>query len=47
MRSSQTNGVGNVTYDFTLNTTLPVYKGEYIKITPPSSIQIQSGKNQC
>lgn len=44
-RSSEVNGATNVTYEFTLVLSLPVYKNEFIKISPPSSIVIQSTRD--
>eukprot|EP00347_Sterkiella_histriomuscorum_P021799 403332729 len=46
-RSSETNGAQNVTYEFSLIISLPVFTNEYIKITPPRAISILSIQNQC
>lgn len=35
IRSSEVNGETNVTYDFTLNISLPVNRGEFIKVIFP------------
>ena len=42
LRSSQMNNALNTTYDFLLNISQPVYKNEFIKITPPSTVTIQA-----
>ena len=39
------NGNLNTTYEFVLNLTLPVFKNEYVKITPPSSLKIKGTKD--
>lgn len=41
------NGNLNTTYEFVLIISLPVFKNEYVKITPPSSVKIKSAKDQC
>ena len=37
-RSNENNGAKNVTYEFTVQVSLPVYKSEFIKIIPPAAI---------
>ena len=47
-RDNEVNGIVNTTFQFTLNLSRPVYKGEYFKITPPSpAVVINSAKDQC
>jgi hypothetical protein len=46
-RSSDINGIGNVTYNFSLQLNSLVYRGEWLKIVAPSGVYIKSSRDQC
>ena len=46
-RSNEQNGEDAGVYNFTLELSSKVFKNEYIKITPPESIIINPGGDQC
>ena len=46
-RSNEENGADSGVYNFTMQVSSKVKKNEYIKITPPDSIIINPGGDQC
>ena len=46
-RSNEENGADTGVYNFTVGLSSKVMKNEYIKITPPESVVINPGGDQC